>query len=1185
MFDVLYYGVILAQIGWASTSAPSGPCGGVRGRFICDDTDPQVFHICMGNQKYTNRCPGDLHYNVRTQTCDWPKAVNCVEEARQHLRKKISDNEKHLEQGPVKLPEDNNVVNVNEDTEVAEQVKSQQKVLSIPAKKRKFSSELNPKVENKPSSSSDVLDAYGMLPNDKPDQLAKKVDDIQDRNEVGKSEMNFSDEMNAKNNSIDSVGKVDNSALISAYELEENVSESPLETTTVLPETKEEFSPSIQPESDVVGHMIETFKAKESPKAAPFTKQISRQRARRPALSPYKKSQIINTTRPPITTTTRRSTASTSSSRHLTTSTPAPSRRPVTTSRSPFRKTTVVYHPFLVNRTKPDYREYAPQPTTRRPQDSRQSTTKPRSKSNPYVSSAPYRSATNFDDDITDMPKWYEFGDELRPTVAKPAINSYGNYIGKHLSENDVEREADEKRKEDIYGEEPKSAPSATTKISGLSWVKSSTDSSANRKTTPSAPVAMEKVRNIIRSRNFRDRRFKTTSSTPGSPSTSFIIVEQTKRSQSKTPLAQAWLNERKSHSEIDRESLMSKSPFKKNRWFSPERQMSDAHANVEEVKQPALQETEQTTEVTRQPVYKITTGSQSSKTLSWTFSKTSSYSKDGRTTTLLPKSTTGFNAPASLTGSHGSHQKQAEINSVQEDSHKTTNKLPWWSLSTRNGDTTPNHQHQNGFTDQKQNPFYRRAYLPRHFAVHKPNYQTRTPAFDAEAAPSNEIPEKGAFLYKPKEDQPTKPKERTFELHKESEDERRFSLHRVYNNPRSAAQGEDRKFALHKALNSATNQYSAAAALDKRLGANGRAGAVNAPASSDENTIVLPQTEELAKDIDDKKLSDNRSPIEKYEFKNGKCSSSWCKLPDCRCIGSDVPGELDPKDIPQMVMLTFDDSINSQNMGYYKTLFNGTFKNPNGCPVKGTFFVSGDNSDYDMVRKMYKGGHEIASHTLSHRSPTTWWADAGFDNWEHEIVGMKKRLNEKSGVPLKEITGMRAPFLQVGGDAQYAMLKENKFRYDTSMVTGNLYVNNEPPTWPFTLDTPPDSKTCSLTPCPTRSYPGLWEVPLIRWYGSNRMACAMPDACTIGAGTKGSHKFIEDNFMRHYTTNRAPFGIFIHASWFGRKDGNIQGLVEFLASLSDRKDVWVVSISQALDWIQRPVRLSAINALDSWTC
>merc|ERR1719234_5457 len=35
------------------------------------------------------------------------------------------------------------------------------------------------------------------------------------------------------------------------------------------------------------------------------------------------------------------------------------------------------------------------------------------------------------------------------------------------------------------------------------------------------------------------------------------------------------------------------------------------------------------------------------------------------------------------------------------------------------------------------------------------------------------------------------------------------------------------------------------------------------------------------------------------------------CKLPDCFCSGTKPPKGLEPQNIPQFVMLTFDDSIN----------------------------------------------------------------------------------------------------------------------------------------------------------------------------------------------------------------------------------------------------------------------------------
>ncbi len=42
-------------------------------------------------------------------------------------------------------------------------------------------------------------------------------------------------------------------------------------------------------------------------------------------------------------------------------------------------------------------------------------------------------------------------------------------------------------------------------------------------------------------------------------------------------------------------------------------------------------------------------------------------------------------------------------------------------------------------------------------------------------------------------------------------------------------------------------------------------------------------------------------------------CDTDKCKLPLCRCPGTDIPGGLLPVDIPQMVVFTFDDAINEQ--------------------------------------------------------------------------------------------------------------------------------------------------------------------------------------------------------------------------------------------------------------------------------
>ena len=97
-----------------------------------------------------------------------------------------------------------------------------------------------------------------------------------------------------------------------------------------------------------------------------------------------------------------------------------------------------------------------------------------------------------------------------------------------------------------------------------------------------------------------------------------------------------------------------------------------------------------------------------------------------------------------------------------------------------------------------------------------------------------------------------------------------------------------------------------------------------------------------------------------------GKCEKRKCRLPDCRCGGSDIPGDLHSKQIPQLVMLTFDDGVNDLNWELYEELLNSGRKNPNGCSVKGTFYVSHEWTDYGQVQTLYSRGHEIASHTIS---------------------------------------------------------------------------------------------------------------------------------------------------------------------------------------------------------------------------
>ncbi|KAH0999186.1 hypothetical protein HUJ05_009680, partial [Dendroctonus ponderosae] len=181
-------------------------------------------------------------------------------------------------------------------------------------------------------------------------------------------------------------------------------------------------------------------------------------------------------------------------------------------------------------------------------------------------------------------------------------------------------------------------------------------------------------------------------------------------------------------------------------------------------------------------------------------------------------------------------------------------------------------------------------------------------------------------------------------------------------------------------------------------------------------------------------------------------CDSARCVLPDCFCSknGTQIPGHLARHDVPQMVLVTFEDSINDENIDFYKQIFSGKYLNPNNCPIAATFFVSHQYNNYFFTQKLWNHGHEIAVHSISHKLPEEWWAEnATIEDWFDEMVGQANILNKFSTVRLTEIKGLRAPFLRIGWNRQYLMMNEFGFLYDSSMVAPFSYV----PLWPYTLD------------------------------------------------------------------------------------------------------------------------------------
>ncbi|GAB6029743.1 hypothetical protein CHUAL_005459 [Chamberlinius hualienensis] len=312
-----------------------------------------------------------------------------------------------------------------------------------------------------------------------------------------------------------------------------------------------------------------------------------------------------------------------------------------------------------------------------------------------------------------------------------------------------------------------------------------------------------------------------------------------------------------------------------------------------------------------------------------------------------------------------------------------------------------------------------------------------------------------------------------------------------------------------------------------------------------------------------------------------GTCVPSHCSLPNCYCSTTSLPtGISDISEMPQIVMLGFDDDIEETLYNnFYEPLFKYT--NPNGCNIGITFFLSHDYTQYDLIHDLWQRGHEIASHSITHRTPTDYWKALDYNGWLDEMYGLKQIASNLANIPMKDIVGSRAPFLQGGGDTMFQALWDYGFLYETSMPTLRY---TDPPLYPYSLDYK-TIQECEVTPCPQNSYPGFWEVPLVDFNSTNGYPCSMLDACTDVSGIDTTYNFLLYNFNFHYLTNKAPAGFFTHASWFLTDPTHYPGYLKFISYLQTLPDVYIVTTKNAIEWMKNPTKLNDLSNFGPWKC
>lgn len=123
-------------------------------------------------------------------------------------------------------------------------------------------------------------------------------------------------------------------------------------------------------------------------------------------------------------------------------------------------------------------------------------------------------------------------------------------------------------------------------------------------------------------------------------------------------------------------------------------------------------------------------------------------------------------------------------------------------------------------------------------------------------------------------------------------------------------------------------------------------------------------------------------------------------------------------------------------------------------------------------------------------------------------------------------------------------VLEDFGYIYDSSITVPPVPV----PVWPYTLDYK-ISHECKSGTCPSRTFPGVWEVPLNTHYveGFEGGHCPYMDQCVLhNLDEQEVFEWLQEDFSRYYEQNKAPYMMPFHTNWFQTKPLE-NGLHKFL--------------------------------------
>merc|ERR1712223_2289710 len=114
-----------------------------------------------------------------------------------------------------------------------------------------------------------------------------------------------------------------------------------------------------------------------------------------------------------------------------------------------------------------------------------------------------------------------------------------------------------------------------------------------------------------------------------------------------------------------------------------------------------------------------------------------------------------------------------------------------------------------------------------------------------------------------------------------------------------------------------------------------------------------------------------------------------------------------------------------------------------------------------------------IGVFSVTNKDDPNYWSEGSYDDWLAEMAGARLIIERFANITDGTITGVRAPFLRVGGNKQFEMMADQFFAYDASVTRASAPPAPTPSgRWSSTSwtggTTPPSTRRCpAATWCP----------------------------------------------------------------------------------------------------------------------